>query len=151
MVLKPEVRFEFESKAGGIEIQRTGTMTYSGVSGVVRLGGLPDNGPHTLTLRYEMKAIRRKEEPCPFRVELLAALERTLCFCHTGNTAVLATSLMNRLGLSAGIMKDGYPMLHQVFKQPTIRMAMAHGFEMKPQEWPLKDGIPRSLQGGHKP
>jgi hypothetical protein len=89
-----------------------------------------------------MKAIRRKEEPCPFRVELLAALERTLCFCHTGNTAVLATSLMNRLGLSAGIMKDGYPMLHQVFKQPTIRMAMAHGFEMKPQEWPLKDGYP---------
>ena len=90
----------------------------------------------------EMKAIRRKEEPCPFRVKLLAALERTLCFCHTGNTAVLATSLMNRLGLSAGIMKDGYPMLHQVFKQPTIRMAMAHGFEMKPQEWPLKDGYP---------
>ncbi|KAI0281316.1 hypothetical protein BC826DRAFT_974771 [Russula brevipes] len=36
----------------------------------------------------------------PFLIELVASLERALCYCHTGNAAVLATSLMNPLGLT---------------------------------------------------
>lgn len=80
--------------------------------------------------------------PCPFRLELLASLERILCFCHTGNAAVLATSLMNPLGLSRGVVKDGYPMLHKVFQQPSISAAIRHGLEIDRRAWPLKDGYP---------
>lgn len=90
----------------------------------------------------EMKRIKENTTPCPFRLELVAALERILCFCHTGNTAVLATSLMNPLGLSMGVIKDGFPMLHKIFRQPTIMSAMKHGFEINPRKWPTKDGHP---------
>ena len=85
----------------------------------------------------------RKHLPCPFRLELLAALERTLCFCHTGNAAALATSLMNPLGLSRGLVKDGFPMLHQsIFVQPTLSSAIDRGLEVDTRNWPLKDNYP---------
>jgi hypothetical protein len=91
----------------------------------------------------EMQVIKNnKDLPCPFRLELLAALERTLCFCHTGNTAVLATSLMNPLGLSRALVTDGFPMLQKVFLQPTISSAKRSGFKIDPRAWPLKDGYP---------
>lgn len=90
----------------------------------------------------EMKAISRKVDPCPFRLELLASLERILCFCHTGNTAVFATSLMNGLGLSKGALCDGFPMLHRIFKQSTILSAMNEGFNVDPRTWPIKDHYP---------
>ena len=81
-------------------------------------------------------------KPCHMRVELLAALERLLCFCHTGNTAVLATSLINPLGLSKGVLKDGFPVLLRTFQQPRIRCAMNSGFMIDPRRWPKKDGYP---------
>jgi len=94
-----------------------------------------------------MKLIEKKALPCPFQLELLAALERVLCFCHTGSTAVLATSLMDPLGLSKGATRDGFPMLHcsksrNVFTQPTISSAMKHGFEVDTRYWPVKGGRP---------
>jgi hypothetical protein len=102
--------------------------------------------PFTLMIgaihRIESEAIRRKVLPDPFRLELLAAFERILCFCHTGSTRSLATTLMNPLGLSRGAVKDGFPMLLKVFKHPTIALAMEHGFQVEPKEWPLKDGYP---------
>ena len=73
------------------------------------------------------------------RIELLASLEGLLCFCHTGNTAVFATSLMHPLGLSKGALKDGFPMLLPLFEQPTIHSAMGHGYKIDPHKWPLKD------------
>lgn len=76
------------------------------------------------------------------RLELLASLERVLCYCHTGNTAVLAKSLMHPLGLSKAALKDGFPMLLPLFEQPTIRDAMKHGFVIDPRRWPLKNGYP---------
>jgi len=90
----------------------------------------------------EMALIKKNTLPCPYRLELVAALERVLCYCHTGNTAVLATSLMNPLGLSRGIVKDGFPMLHKVFIQSQITSAMKRGFEVDARTWPLKDGYP---------
>jgi hypothetical protein len=90
-----------------------------------------------------MKVIREKEElPSPFRLELVMSLERILCFCHTGNTAVLATSLMNPLGLSMGVLKDGFPMLHKVFLHLSISSAIMNGLEIDRRLWPLKDGHP---------
>lgn len=89
-----------------------------------------------------MKAIRNKVDPCPYHLELLASLERLLCFCHTGNTAVFATSLMNGLGLSKGAVFDGFPMLHPIFEHPTLMSAKANHYRVDPRAWPLKDGYP---------
>jgi hypothetical protein len=90
----------------------------------------------------EMLSIREDQPPCAFRLELLAALERTLCFCHTGNTAALATSLMNPLGLSRAVVRDGFPMLHKTFTQPAISSAMERGFQVDKRVWPMKGGFP---------
>ncbi|KAH8978979.1 hypothetical protein EDB83DRAFT_2537418 [Lactarius deliciosus] len=90
----------------------------------------------------ERQRLRNGSMPCHMRIELIAALERVLCFCHTGNTAVFATGLMNPLGLSKGALKDGFPMLQDVFEQPTIKSAMKHGFGIAHHKWPLKNGYP---------
>jgi hypothetical protein len=44
--------------------------------------------------------------------------------CYLGNMAVLTTSLMNPLGLSRGALKDRFPMLLPLFRQPTILSSM---------------------------
>lgn len=94
--------------------------------------------------RHEMKNMRKNPEtlPCHMRIELVASLERLLCYCHTGNTAVLATSLMHPLGLSRGVLKDGYPMLLPLFTHPTIRQAKEHGFLIDARKWPVKGMYP---------
>ena len=89
-----------------------------------------------------MNNINRGIDPCPLRLEFMACLERLLCFCHTGNASVLATSLMHPLGLSRGVLKDGFPVLLDLFVQPTISVAIKHGFNINPSKWPLKDGHP---------
>jgi hypothetical protein len=92
--------------------------------------------------KIQRSQVYAKEKPCPFILELLACFERLLCYCHTGNTAVFATSLMHPLGLSRGTLVDGYPVLLNVFQQPTIYLASKHGFGINPSAWPLKDGHP---------
>ena len=89
-----------------------------------------------------MKAIEDDKLTSFFRVELLASLERLLCFCHTGSTAVFATSLMGPLCLSKSAVKDGFPMLQNVFYQLTILSAAKNGIQVDPRKWPLKDGYP---------
>ena len=78
----------------------------------------------------EMINIAANIKPCPYRLELIASLERILCFCHTGSAKVFATSLMHPLGLSRGAIFDGFPMLHNIFEQPTILSAMNLGFRI---------------------
>lgn len=89
-----------------------------------------------------MNAILNKTLPCPFQLELLAAFERLLCFCHTGNTSVFATSLMQPLGLSRSATVDGFPTLLKVFIQPNIHLAKKHGFLVDYRKWPLKNSYP---------
>jgi hypothetical protein len=132
VVLKPEVRalaqsFYFGSR---MHFEQVFPKLFDWVAHPVTLmiKGLFD---------LEMEAIQKKRLPCPFRVELIAALERVLCFCHTGSTAVFATSLMNRLGLSRGAVVDGFPMLLKLFKQPTISSAMKDGFDIDARQWPV--------------
>ncbi|KAH9022649.1 hypothetical protein EDB85DRAFT_1895171 [Lactarius pseudohatsudake] len=106
--------------------------------------------PFDLLIEYiykqEIRNIHNDSDltPCPMRLEFLAALERLLCYCHTGNTAVLATSLMHPLGLSKGVLKDGFPMLLQLFSQPSIQWAVKFGLIVDPRRWPLqaKNGHP---------
>jgi hypothetical protein len=93
--------------------------------------------------QLEMKTIANDGKPDPFRLELLASFERLLCFCHTGSTAALATSLMKPLGLSLGAIMDGFPMLHQkIFEQPTILSAMKSGFRVDARAWPKNPKYP---------
>jgi hypothetical protein len=81
--------------------------------------------------------------PCPMHLELIASCERALCYCHTGNAAVLATSLMHPLGLSRGILEDGSPMLlRTIFERPTIHNASLNGFKVIIAQWPIKDNYP---------
>lgn len=93
--------------------------------------------------QLEMGHIDKKVQPSPFRIELLASLERLLCFCHTGNTSVFATSLMGQLNLSRSAVTDGFPIMSKVFKQPNIIFAMQHGYEINPCKWPImRNGYP---------
>ncbi|KAI9433456.1 hypothetical protein H4582DRAFT_2060877 [Lactarius indigo] len=102
--------------------------------------------PITLLIKsiydVERKRIRKGLTPCHMHVELVAALEQALCFCHTGNAAVFATGLMGPLGLSKGALKDGFPMLQDLFEHPTIKQAMDHGLVIAHRKWPLKNGYP---------
>jgi len=102
--------------------------------------------PITLVIKgiydTERQRIKNNELPCPLRLEMLASFERLLCYCHTGNTAVFATSLMNGLGLSRGALKDGFPVLLDTFEHPSILVSKAHGFKIDPKRWPLKNGFP---------
>ncbi len=49
---------------------------------------------------------------------------------------------MHPLGLSRGVLKDGFPVLLDLFDQPNITTAIWHRFNINPLKWPLKDGYP---------
>jgi len=48
---------------------------------------------------------------------------------------------MHPLGLSRGVLKDGFPTLLRLFQKP-IEKAVAHGLTIDPKAWPQKDGYP---------
>src|SRR5882757_3681087 len=93
--------------------------------------------------KLQMKEIDRKVLPSIYHVELIACLERLLCFCHTGSTTVFVSSLMGPLGLSRSALMDGFPMLDvSIFAQTTLLSAMNLEFEIVPRRWPNVDGHP---------
>jgi hypothetical protein len=49
---------------------------------------------------------------------------------------------MHPLGLSRGVLKDGFPAFLDMFDQPSIMIAMKQGFNISASRWPLKDGHP---------
>ena len=89
----------------------------------------------------EISKVNKGKLPCPMCLELVACLERVLCFCHTGNTSVFATSLMNPLGLSKGAIRDGFPVLINIFDKDLLS-ASKEGFCIDPRKWPLKGRYP---------
>lgn len=52
----------------------------------------------------------------PYVVELASVLERTLNVAHTGNVAVIATTLMNRLYVGRSLMDHGTPTFNESVK-----------------------------------
>lgn len=91
--------------------------------------------------KQEIEKVNSGKAPCHMCIELVACLERVLCFCHTGNTSVFATSLMDPLGLSKGAMKDGFPVLLNIFDRPLLN-ASKEGFCVDASKWPLKGHYP---------
>jgi hypothetical protein len=57
----------------------------------------------------EKQMMQRRKHPDTLVVEVCSAAERALNYMHTGNTAVIATSVMNPLWIGRSIIKDGLP------------------------------------------
>ena len=93
----------------------------------------------------DIRNMRKDKKPCQMRVELIACLERALCYCHTGNASVFATTLMNPLGLSRGAKTDRFPVLMDIFKEPTILGASYNGFTIDPHKWPPRGCHPPAM------
>lgn len=56
-------------------------------------------------------ALDAKEYPWALLVEVCSVAERALNCLHTGNMAVIATSVMNPLWIGRGLVHDGLPCL----------------------------------------
>jgi hypothetical protein len=77
-----------------------------------------------------------------FMVELASVLERALNFMHTGNTAVIATTVMNPLWIGRAILKDGFPSLNP----SKVRIHGSEYIQIDKKQWPtdLTMGNPHS-------
>jgi hypothetical protein len=71
--------------------------------------------------------------PCPGLVELCSVAERALNYMHTGNAAVIATSVMNPLWVGNAIVRDGLPCFN------TNIVALNHGSPVAiiREKWPF--------------
>ena len=81
-------------------------------------------------------------------VELCSVLERTLNFMHTGNTAVIASTVMSPLWIGRAIIKDGFPCINPKI----IRIVNSKHIEIDPIQWPqdLSRNALTHLRVGHK-
>ena len=77
----------------------------------------------------------------PLNVELCAVLERALNYMHSGNTKVIATSVMNPLWIGKALLEDGLPCLN-----PKMVRFHATTWEVRGEYWPYdrSTGIPKS-------
>jgi len=78
----------------------------------------------------------------PLNVELCAVLERALNYMHTGNTKVIATSIMKPLWIGEALIQDGLPCLNPNI----IRFFGSSSWEVSAEKWPSHrlNGIPNS-------
>ncbi len=75
-------------------------------------------------------------------VEFCSVLERALNYMHTGNTAVIATTVMNPLWIGRAILKDGFPCLNQNI----VQIIDSKYVDIDPKRWPsnYKSNTPHS-------
>lgn len=66
-------------------------------------------------------------------VEFCSVLERALNFMHTGNTAVIATTVMNPLWIGRAILKDGFPCLNK----KKVQIIDSKYIQLNALEWPF--------------
>jgi hypothetical protein len=68
----------------------------------------------------------------PLLVEICSVAERALNYMHTGNAAVIATSVMNPLWIGMSIIQDGLPCFNPKY------VVTAHGnrIQVLPDVWP---------------
>ncbi|KAG1853395.1 hypothetical protein F4604DRAFT_1933291 [Suillus subluteus] len=77
--------------------------------------------------------IQKGVKPAPQVIELCSVLERALAYAHTGNTRVIATSLMRPLWLVQSLLEHGLPTF-----SPSVRFAAAPSIPVaiSPADWP---------------
>ena len=79
----------------------------------------------------------------PHLVEIVAVLERTLNFAHTGAARVLQRTLMDRTFLSLGLIFDGFPMLSDDFV--SHNELMNEKFHVRKEHWPIHQSTNKPL------
>ncbi|KAG1863248.1 hypothetical protein DFJ58DRAFT_912417 [Suillus subalutaceus] len=77
--------------------------------------------------------VQKGVKPAPQVIELCSVLERALAYAHTGNTRVIATSLMRPLWLVQSLLEHGLPTF-----SPSVRFAAAPSIPVaiSPADWP---------------
>jgi hypothetical protein len=66
-------------------------------------------------------------------VEFCSVVERAINYMHTGNTAVIATTVMNPLWVGRALVKDGFPSLNSDF----VDIANPEHIQIKGDIWPF--------------
>lgn len=89
----------------------------------------------------QFKKHKTTKEPIPhYWIEVTAALERTLNYCHTGNAKVITKGLMDPLWLSLSLTHDGLPSISTMLVLNPITLKP---LDIRMEEWPMKKGEPR--------
>lgn len=91
------------------------------------------------TLLEELHAMQEKNKsPSHLVHEAIAVFERALNYCHTGNTKVLSTSVMNPLWVSLSLLQDGLPAVN-----PRFLLVSDSGdpISLASAAWPLSKGF----------
>lgn len=70
-------------------------------------------------------------------VDFASVLERALNFMHTGNTAVISTTVMNPLWIGRAILKDGFPCLNP----EKVQIINHKRVIIHPLQWPLNASL----------
>ena len=72
-------------------------------------------------------------------VELCSVVERALNYMHTGNAAVIATTVMNPLWIGRAVVKDGFPCLNS----NVVDVINNKQVYPKANQWPFNDLLRR--------
>lgn len=72
-------------------------------------------------------------------VEFCSVVERGINYMHTGNTAVIATTVMNPLWIGRALVKDGFPSLNSDF----VDIANPEYIQIKGDQWPFNKRLHR--------
>lgn len=75
----------------------------------------------------------------PYWVELVAALERTLNYMHTGNAKVLTRGLMDPLWMSLSLVNDGLPCISEVV---SLSVLLKYQVDIRHTQWPTYNNEP---------
>ena len=79
------------------------------------------NGLQKQIYRHEVAALQRNQRISPYRLEFLAALERTEAFAHTGNAKVLSHIVMKPLFITRGLLQHGMPTINKAIFTPAFQ------------------------------
>jgi hypothetical protein len=87
--------------------------------------------------------LNEKKTPRCVLVELCSVVERALNYLHTGNAAVIATSVMNPLWIGRAIIEDGMPSINK----DIVHAQRGSRILVKMDQWPFDKGnnLPKSV------
>lgn len=72
-------------------------------------------------------------------VEFCSVVERGINFMHTGNMAVIATTVMNPLWIGRALMKDGFPSVNS----DIVEFSNENSIKIKGDLWPFNKSLHR--------
>jgi hypothetical protein len=83
----------------------------------------------------EQRVVQKKKYPNTLHVEVCSVAERALNYMHTGNTAVIATSVMNDLWIGTSIVTDGLPCFNPDIVK-IVQNSQTSKLIVDPKKWP---------------